>query len=593
MMPDDNPANDQRISLFLRKLWTLVCSKETDNVITWSEDGDSFIINNPVEFCKVLPRYFKHNNFMSFVRQLHIYGFSKRISDVDHTSNHGTSCEYAHPYFMKEHPCLLLSIKQKRGEKLHQGIKTDIDSIETISTLLKEVNSVKDKNKMLDSKFTAMKHENECLWRELAVIRQKHMKQQRILNQLIQFLVTLRQPSTNNTLCREVKNNVRYVLPIMHHKASEKATSGETFTNPKYKPSTSSGPVIHELDAADILNSNEDGKIHGGIFNDAVEPEGVVLSPSSVSQMLSSPGGSTVEEIFAPNEIIMNSPLDDLIREVSVSPTEELLEPKTTIVTVPSSNPETKINKTSNKTSKKRTKKDINPSKKRKTTIVDNVQDLKSTSSAVPYVIKVEPMGDDPPVISIPDIDFVEPEVTISNNDELWNNEITSNSDNMQLANPEPRQVNMCDGSSSVSPNFLNNVMQKEAVSKQIDLVQADLESLLKGLNDKYTFDANMFLNFINDDPTNLNLPITSEEQTLNDAKNGLNVTPDNQIVSCLSPNTYDLNDLMTASADWTIPNTPMSFDSAYENDALNTPVVTDSLLNTESLYPSISSTEK
>lgn len=45
-------------------------------------------------------------------------GFSKRISDADHTSNHGTSCEYAHPYFMKEHPCLLLSIKQKRGEKV-------------------------------------------------------------------------------------------------------------------------------------------------------------------------------------------------------------------------------------------------------------------------------------------------------------------------------------------------------------------------------------------------------------------------------------------------------------------------------------------
>lgn len=45
-------------------------------------------------------------------------GFSKRVSDGDHTSNHGTSCEYAHPYFMKDHPCLLLSIKQKRGEKV-------------------------------------------------------------------------------------------------------------------------------------------------------------------------------------------------------------------------------------------------------------------------------------------------------------------------------------------------------------------------------------------------------------------------------------------------------------------------------------------
>jgi len=31
----------------------------------------------------------------------------------------------------------------------------------------------------------------------------------------------------------------------------------------------------------------------------------------------------------------------------------------------------------------------------------------------------------------------------------------------MQLANPEPRQVNKCNESSSVTPNLLNNVMQK------------------------------------------------------------------------------------------------------------------------------------
>jgi len=126
--------------------------------------------------------------------------------------------------------------------------------------------------------------------------------------------------------------------------------------------------------------------------------------------MLSSPGGSTIEEIFAPNEIIMTSPLDDLIREVSVSPTEELLEPKT-VVTVSSSNPVTKTTITSNKISKKRTKKDTNPLKKKKTTLADNVQPPKPKSPAIPYVIKVEPMGNDPPVISIPDMDFIEPEV--------------------------------------------------------------------------------------------------------------------------------------------------------------------------------------
>lgn len=69
-------------------------------------------------------------------------------------------------------------------------------------------------------------------------------------------------------------------------------------------------------------------------------------------------------------------------------------------------------------------------------------------------------------------------------------------------------------------------------------------------------------------------------------AKNELNVTPDNQIVSCLSPNTYDLNDLMTASADWTVPNTPISFDTSIGSEDLNTPILSDSLLNSESIFP-------
>ncbi|XP_050541657.1 heat shock factor protein isoform X2 [Daktulosphaira vitifoliae] len=553
-MPDNNPVNDQRIPLFLRKLWTLVNSPDTNNVITWSKEGDSFIIKSQVAFCDVLPRYFKHNNFMSFVRQLHIYGFSKRISDVDHTSNHGSSssCEYAHPYFQKDHSCLLLSIKQKRGEKVQQNIKPDIDSIDTISNLIKEVNQVKDKNKLLDSKFIAMKHENECLWRELAVIRQKHMKQQRILNQLIQFLVTLRQPRNNDALCREVKNNVRYVLPIMHHKPSEK--------NTKYKPSTSSGPVIHELDPSDIIiNSSDNENNSVAIFNEVVEPEDVVLSPSSVSQILSSPRSSIAEEVLLPNEVIANSPLDDLIREVSVSPTDDLLEPKSTFIPISSS---TSIPDTAPlfNSSGKRTKHDS--SIKKKPHISNETKSFKVESLRNPYIVNVETDGNNPPVISIPDTEVLDPGVSIPNDNILWN-EITPEN-NMQLANPEPR----------------------ESVSKHIDSVQADLENILKGLNDKYTFDANTFLNFINEDPTSLSLPITTEEQLLNDSKNELNVTHDNQIVSCMSPNTYDLNDLMSASVDWSVPSTPISFETIGENnDVLNTPVIGDPMMNADSYF--------
>lgn len=122
--------------------------------------------------------------------------------------------------------------------------------------------------------------------------------------------------------------------------------------------------------------------------------------------MLCSPDGSTIEEVFAPHEIIMNSPLDDLIREVSVSPTEELLGPESTMNTITLPNTVKETTKNTNNLSKKKAKKDINPTMKKKAMLIKNVDSM-------PYTIKVEPTENDPPVISIPDMDFIEPEVLV------------------------------------------------------------------------------------------------------------------------------------------------------------------------------------
>lgn len=201
-------------------------SKYAD-LIRWSDTGDSFIILNEVEFARsLIPKLFKHNNYASFVRQLHMYRFCKKL-DISNNSmrasgrkNKSTS-EYANPYFRRDHPDLLWLIQTpkfaaRRRTKTNEGCmcvnikdsgnEADVDSddAETFQekilynrvpdrfmNMYQDLQAIHQHQQTVSITVNKLKEEHEQLYAQAGNFQEQHIRHENAINTILSFLTTV------------------------------------------------------------------------------------------------------------------------------------------------------------------------------------------------------------------------------------------------------------------------------------------------------------------------------------------------------------------------------------------------------------------
>ncbi|KAG2232450.1 HSF-type DNA-binding-domain-containing protein [Thamnidium elegans] len=114
--PAQRRSSKKGVSSFISKLHTMVEDGRHRNLISWNPHGTSFFVYNAVQFSQeVLPEYFKHSNFSSFVRLLNMYGFHKinKSPRGQRGNNENEIWEFSHPKFQHGRPDFLKDIKRK------------------------------------------------------------------------------------------------------------------------------------------------------------------------------------------------------------------------------------------------------------------------------------------------------------------------------------------------------------------------------------------------------------------------------------------------------------------------------------------------
>eukprot|EP00291_Cryptomonas_curvata_P020853 CAMPEP_0172169524 /NCGR_PEP_ID=MMETSP1050-20130122/10749_1 /TAXON_ID=233186 /ORGANISM="Cryptomonas curvata, Strain CCAP979/52" /LENGTH=211 /DNA_ID=CAMNT_0012840583 /DNA_START=257 /DNA_END=889 /DNA_ORIENTATION=- len=184
MSDDDDDVMQRRTSgdddesvllpAFINKLLKMLSDPECADTIQYGSDGTTLLVVDSSLFAtKVLPRFFKHSNFASFVRQLNLYGFHKTTQDPD-------VCEFQHKHFRRDKPELLRNIKRKISTE-----KVDVSKAKgELDELLGSVAELKGRQAQFENALLQKELEKQMLYQEVVNAQQR----QRVLEEKISKL---------------------------------------------------------------------------------------------------------------------------------------------------------------------------------------------------------------------------------------------------------------------------------------------------------------------------------------------------------------------------------------------------------------------
>nr|AAA35313.1 heat shock transcription factor [Schizosaccharomyces pombe] len=191
-MSGSGSSQNRKITQFSNKLYNMVNDSSTDSLIRWSDRGDSFLVIGHEDFAKlVLPRYFKHNNFSSFVRQLNMYGFHKvpHIQQgVLQSDSPNELLEFANPNFQRDQPELLcLVTRKKAGSQPVEESNTSLD----MSTISSELQNIRIQQMNLSNELSRIQVDNAALWQENMENRERQRRHQETIDKILRFLASV------------------------------------------------------------------------------------------------------------------------------------------------------------------------------------------------------------------------------------------------------------------------------------------------------------------------------------------------------------------------------------------------------------------